>query len=145
MDFLTQEPSDPELALMFADLTIVAALLLGNDGETGMAHYCKGSILFRLGSFAKAVGPLNDAQAYLRSAGDRRQLGNCLFDAANCLGVSLASTGAPWGCWRRYLGVRMTEKTAPRRRSSCWFSRSAAVETSRRSWTVFCCSRAGAR
>jgi len=48
MDLLSQEHPEPDLAKIFAELAIIAAIHLGSDLEKGMAFYCKGSILARL-------------------------------------------------------------------------------------------------
>src|SRR5580704_13620529 len=84
MDLLGQEQPEPELAKIFAELAIVAAIHLGNDHEKGMAFYCKGSILARLDDYQDSLDLLADAQEYLRAAGNAQQLANCLYDAALC-------------------------------------------------------------
>lgn len=80
--FITEAKPEPELASVFADLTVLAAILLGDDGEKGMANYCKGSILSRLERHDEALGALHVAQAYLRLGTNTKQLANCLYDAA---------------------------------------------------------------
>ena len=136
---------DPDLVLVFADLTIVAALLLGNDGEKGMAHYCKGSILFRLGKLREAVGLLNDAQAYLRSAGDPRQLANCLFDAANCLG-QLGDYRSALGLLEEVLRCQDGEKDRTETQAFMLvLAQRSGGKVMTRSWTVSYCSCASAR
>ena len=84
MGLLTRERSTPDLAKVFAELAIIAALHRGGDHEKGMAFYCKGSILARLEDHHQALDLLSDAQEYLRAAGSTAQLTNCLFDAALC-------------------------------------------------------------
>ena len=84
MDLLSQEQPEPDLAKIFAELAIIAAIHLGNDLEKGMTFYGKGSILSRLDDYHEALDLLHDAQAYLRAAGNTRQLANCLYDAALC-------------------------------------------------------------
>lgn len=85
MDFQTQQ-SEPELAAVFGELAVLAALLLGQDADTGRAFYCKGSILMRQGRLREGIALLDEAQAYLRSADDSRQLANCLYDMAIAYG-----------------------------------------------------------
>ncbi|HXX24627.1 MAG TPA: hypothetical protein VEO19_15890 [Terriglobia bacterium] len=84
LGLLTQEQSAPDLAKVFAELAIVAAIYRGSDHDKGMACYCKGSILARLEDHHKALDLLNDAEAYLRAAGSTGQLANCLYDEALC-------------------------------------------------------------
>lgn len=74
----------PELAPVFADLAVVAAVALGADQQKGHALYCKGVVLGRLKEYSEALDALFDAQEYLRTAGARGLLANCLFDAAKC-------------------------------------------------------------
>jgi tetratricopeptide (TPR) repeat protein len=80
--FITEAKPEPELATLFADLTVLAAILLGDNEEKGMAYYCKGSILSRLEKHAEALNSLHEAQAYLRLGTNTKQLANCLYDAA---------------------------------------------------------------
>jgi len=82
--FITEAKPSPKLATMFADLTVLAAILLDDDEEKGMAYYCKGSILARLEKYAEALGTLDGALVYLRLGTNTKQLANCLHDAARC-------------------------------------------------------------
>ncbi len=84
MNLLTQEQSAPDLAKIFAELAIIAAIHQGSDYEKGMACYCKASILARLEDYHEALDLLSDAQAYLRTAGSTSELANCLYDTALC-------------------------------------------------------------
>ncbi len=84
MSLCTQSQSAPDLAKVFAELAIIAAIHRGTEYEKGMAFYCKGSILARLEDYQQALELLGDAQAYLRMAGSAAQLANCLYDAALC-------------------------------------------------------------
>ena len=83
-NFTTGEQPDSELAIVFAELTILAAVLLGDDEHKGMALYCKGSILARLERHREALDTLHEAAAYLQLGTDTKELANCLYDAALC-------------------------------------------------------------
>jgi tetratricopeptide (TPR) repeat protein len=84
MNFLSTDESKPDLAKVFAELAIIAAIHLEDEHAKGMAFYCKGSIHSRVNDYREALNLLDDAQAYLRAAGSRAQLANCLYDAAIC-------------------------------------------------------------
>jgi tetratricopeptide (TPR) repeat protein len=84
MDLLTGEQAAPDLAPVFAELAIAAAIVLGDDDAKGMSLYCKGSILARLGRHREAIGLLAEAAAYFRLAENSRQIADCLYDAALC-------------------------------------------------------------
>jgi tetratricopeptide (TPR) repeat protein len=84
MNLLTGEHAAPELAPVFADLAIVAAIVIGEDDEKGMSLYCKGEVLSRMERYQEAIPVLEEAQAYLRTGKHTQQLGHCLFDTARC-------------------------------------------------------------
>lgn len=48
MDILTGEQAAPDLAPISAKLAFVAATVLDDDDEKGLARYCEGAILARL-------------------------------------------------------------------------------------------------
>lgn len=78
MNLLTQEQPEPDLAKVFAELAIVAAIYRGSDHDKGMACFCKGTMLARLEEYHAALDLLNDAQTYLTAARSTAQLANCL-------------------------------------------------------------------
>src|SRR5688572_14469170 len=62
----TDAPSDATLARVFADLAIVAAILLADDEQKGLSHHCKGVVLATLGKHEAALQRFATAEAYLR-------------------------------------------------------------------------------
>jgi hypothetical protein len=84
MNMLGGEQAEPDLAPVFAELAVVAAIVLEDDDEKGMSLYCKGSILARLGRDPEAITQFQDAQYYFRTRMNTQQLANCLYDTALC-------------------------------------------------------------
>src|SRR6185369_15419810 len=79
------DENEPGLAAIFAELAVVASIVVGNNQAKGQAQYGKGVLLGRLKRHEDARGPLYDAQMYFRLAGERRLLANSLYDTARCL------------------------------------------------------------
>ena len=84
MNLLTGEQAPPTDSPVFAELAVVAAIVLGDDEEKGMSDYCEGSVLSRLGNYREAICRLDEAEAYLRRGTNSQQLANCLYDNALC-------------------------------------------------------------